>query len=236
MHKSILASMVVVVFSLPVNAADRYRAGANVIACNDKPAMIEFVKAIHADQTDLAASIAGRTRSAGASCTVFSEGEFVLGTPTGFGLIYVPDGGYYAAIDGFDPAPHLPMTGGWKCDEPVGLEKEMGRKSATNTSQRLTLTQVRERTILGLFIPDGGRWMMANTLDKIVFEVDGGKAMTRVSELGHPELALDSELASALKRGLNVSISLISEEGNTHRFNSSLVGFTRAYDCVQQPF
>lgn len=31
MHKSVLAFMVVVIFSLPVNAADRYRAGANAL-------------------------------------------------------------------------------------------------------------------------------------------------------------------------------------------------------------
>lgn len=60
-----------------------------MIACDDKPAMIEFVKAIRADQTDLAVSIAGRTRSAGASCRVVSECGFVVGMPSGFGLIYL---------------------------------------------------------------------------------------------------------------------------------------------------
>ena len=60
-----------------------------MIACDDKPAMSEFVKAIRADQTDLAVSIAGRMRSAGASRVVVSECGFVVGTSSGFGLIYM---------------------------------------------------------------------------------------------------------------------------------------------------
>lgn len=236
MRKLILAVLLAASFTQAAIAANRYKAGANSIACDDKPAMIEFVKAIHADQLDLAVSIADGARRAGASCTVISEGEFVVGQPSGFGLIYIVAGGYYSAMDGFDLAARMPMKGGWKCNEPVGFEKEMGRKSAENIGQRLSLTKTPEYTVLGFFIPDGGRWMMANTLDKIVFRVDGGKPITRISELGHPEIKLDGELTGELKRGINVSVSFVSEEGNTHRFNSSLIGFTRAYDCVQQPF
>ena len=84
-------------------------------------------------------------------------------------------------MEGFDAVPRLPMKGGWNCNDPVGVEEEMGRKSATSTNPRPGLTQAKERTILGFFIPDGGRWMRANTLD-IVFRADGGKAMTCVSD------------------------------------------------------
>ena len=228
--------MLVAILSLPASAADQYRAGANSIACDDKPEMIEFVKAVRADQTDLAVSIADRARRAGASCTIISDGEVVVGQPSGFGLIYLPERGYYSAMDGFDLATRFPMKGGWVCHEPVGIEKEMGHKGASNPSQHLSLTKTPEYAVLGFFVPDGGRWMMANTIDKVVFSVDGGQSMTRISELGHSEIKLDSELTGALKRGLNVSVSLLSEEGNTHRFRSSLIGFTRAHDCVQQPF
>lgn len=60
--------------------------------------------------------------------------------------------------------------------------------------------------------------------------------MTRISPVGHPEIALDSALAGALKSGMNVSVSFLSEEGNTHRFNSHLIGFTRVHHCVEQSF
>ena len=52
--KQLGAVMLVAAFVLPSTAADRYKAGANAIACDDKPAMIEFVKALHTDQWDLA--------------------------------------------------------------------------------------------------------------------------------------------------------------------------------------
>lgn len=227
--------MLAAAFVLPATAADQYKAGANAIACNDKPAMIEFVKAIHTDQLDLAVSIADRARRAGADCTVISEGELIVGQPSGFGLIYLPEGGYYSAMDGFDAAARIPMKGGWNCHEPIGVEKEMGRKGAANADQGLTLTKTPAHTVLGLHVSDFS-WMMANTIEKIVLSVDGGKPMTRISDLGHPEIPLDDELTNALKRGMKVSVSIVSEQGNTHRLNAHLIGFTRAYDCVQEPF
>lgn len=34
---------------------------------------------------------------------------------------------------------------------------------------------------------------------------------------------------------MNASVSLLFDEGKTHRFSSDLIGFTHAHDCVQQP-
>ena len=126
------------------------------------------------------------------------------------------------------------MKGGWTCHEPVGVKKEMGRNGAFNADQGLTLTKTQAHTVLGFHVSDF-QWMMANTIGKTVLIVDDGKPMTRISELGHPEIPIDGEMTNALKRGMNVSISIVSEQGNTHRLNAHLIGFTRAYECVQ-PF
>ena len=43
-------------------------------------------------------------------------------------------------MERIDAVPRLPMKGDWNCNDPVGFEKEIGRKSATSTNQHLDLT------------------------------------------------------------------------------------------------
>ena len=123
------------------------------------------------------------------------------------------------------------MKGGWTCSGKVagGISRD-----ADNPGERMSLTRNKERIVLGFFFPDGGGWLSANTPDEVDFKVDGGSIMTRPALLGHPEVELDAELASALKRGMEVHISIFSKEGGVQRFTSHLTGFTRAYNCVQR--
>ena len=94
MKKGIRWAVILSILAATANAAERYRAAANSIACDDKPTMIQFVKAIRADQMDLALAAVNKARNDGASCTIVEENEFVAGMPSGFGLLYLPDGEY----------------------------------------------------------------------------------------------------------------------------------------------
>ncbi len=222
-------------FASVAGAADRYQAKADSIACDYKPAMIEFVKAMIADNENLALQIALQARREGVSCKVFPEDTFVVAQPSGFGLLYIPEGGYYSPEFGFDQATGFPMTGGWRCHEQSSIEKQMGHKSAVNLDQNLTLTRTKEHTVLYFNIPDGGEWSFRNATNEVNLRVDGGEIMTRPALGISPEIELDPELTSALKRGHEVSISIFSEEGSAYKYKSHLIGFSRAYDCIQQP-
>ena len=124
------------------------------------------------------------------------------------------------------------MKGGWRCS---GKVVEGISRDADNPWERMSLARNKERIVLGFLFPDEGRWLSANTPDEVDFKIDGGAIMTRPALLGHPEIELDSELASALKRGMDVHISIFSREGGVQRFTSHLTGFTRACNCVSQP-
>ncbi|MDE0126434.1 MAG: hypothetical protein OXN97_17840 [Bryobacterales bacterium] len=219
----------------PANAAERYEAVVNAVACDDKPAMIEFVRALNSGQDSRALSIANRARSSGASCTVVKQGTFVAGAPSGWGLIYLPGGGYYSPMAGFDPAPRLAMRGGWKCNEQSEFEKSQGMRQASNVSQRLILTRSRERFILAFMIPDGGVWLLEHSPREVKFTVDGGGTHTIETQYGNLEAVLTNELTTALKRGLNVWIEIVPDSGRTYSYSASLIGFTAAHACVSLP-
>lgn len=63
----------------------------------------------------------------------------------------------------------------------------------------------------------------------------GQKSYTIPARYGLPEVALDPELTTALRRGRNVSITIQSEEGNIYRNDSHPVGFTAAHNYVLGP-
>ena len=236
MRKLMLGAMLAPVCPYLNAATERYRAAANSIACDDKPTMIQFVKAIRADQVDLALAAVNRARSNGVSCTIVEENKFVAGMPSGFGLIYLPDGEYYSAIDGFDLGLRLSMKGGWKCREPTEFDREIGHRQATNRDLDLTLTRIKhslqDTLTLSIFVRPPN-WLSENSPESISLKVDNGKVHT--IEVYHPEVRLSKEIANELKRGMNVSIAIRSEEGNVYRTSAQLIGFTAAYNCVMGP-
>ena len=128
------------------------------------------------------------------------------------------------------------MKGGWKCHESTEFDREMGHKQAENTSQGLTLTRIKnslqDTLTLGILVRSRG-WLSRNSPKEIDLKVDSGKIHT--IEVYHPEVRLSSEIANELKRGMNVSIAIRSEEGNVYRSSAHLIGFTAAYNCVMGP-
>ncbi len=118
---------------------------------------------------------------------------------------------------------------GWKCLEP---DLEFSISQAENRSQRMMLTRTKGLTVLGFTIQDRD-WQMANEISEVALGIDGAH-YSRPARYGLPEIELDAELAAALRRGLKLSVTIHSSEGNAHHYDSSLIGFTRAHNCVMQ--
>ena len=224
--------------------------------CESRDFMLKFHDAIF-DNDKQAISIAVMAMVAANTCVEVAEGEevIVLDTEWFGGMLKFRKPGYLGSYYGIHslfeigrgranpkakPKPaiaprkvksapskpaKLAMTGGWKCRD--------GQGQAMNTAQSLALTKSSlspGRTVLGLMTPDP--WLSSNTPQNVDFSVNGGPSMLRHTQLGHPEIILDDDLVAELKRGMDVSISIYSEEGGVHRYSASLIGFTRAYNCV----
>ena len=96
----------------------------------------------------------------------------------------------------------------------------------------MILTRTPGLTVLGFTITEPG-WQAVNDISEVVLNVDG-KHYARPARYGLPEIVLDAELAAALEGGLKVSIAIRSEQDNAHRYDASLIGFTRAHECVAE--
>lgn len=125
------------------------------------------------------------------------------------------------------PASAPAAQGDWKCLEP---DLEFSIRQAENSSQRMMLTRTKGLTVLGFTIQDRG-WQTANEPSEVALGIDG-RYYSRPARYGLPEIELDDVLAAALRSGLKLSVTIRSAEGNAHHYDASLIGFTRAHDCV----
>ena len=262
MYKFILAISAVAVL-IPSASGQRLRMKAKLdtYGCESRDFMLKFKDAL-LDGDRQAAYVATVSMGVASDCVEVLEGNQVVsqGVELLAGLLKFRKPGYlgtyygirnFFEIDNRPPAPVRPsvapkpdppkpappkrskpkpapsptaMTGGWKCLEPGELSHR-----AENTSQRLTLTRTTMgATILGFAVTGSDVWVAAD------LKVDGEKTIMRTTRLNRPEIDLDPELTDALKRGRSVAISVWPKDGNESRYSASLIGFTRAYNCVMQ--
>lgn len=92
------------------------------------------------------------------------------------------------------------------------------------------LTHTKGQAALAFIIQNRG-WQMSSEISEVELIVDGTPC-SRSAHYGHPNVELNSELASVLRRGLRMLIAIRSEEGSAHHYSSHLAGFTRVHDCV----
>lgn len=219
-----LSAVVLTAILLPLASGQSMRARKESFACRDGDVLLDMKSAFKESSLDAATKVVTmalvlRAYVETGECVVIKGGQRVTRTAVAGSLsrISVPGRSepMYAYSSSLAMSPSqdpAAMRGGWNCASPSRIGGQ-----ASNPGQRLVLARSRGRNVLGFMIPDGGEWLHSNTPDEVDFRVDGGPIMTRTAQFGNPEIALDGELAAVLKHGMEVSISIFSEEGGVHR-------------------
>ena len=118
------------------------------------------------------------------------------------------------------PASH-PPSGARKTAAQQGANTPLSRRTPTNVTVPVPRCKPKSRFRQKIFR------LQVDHADRAAHSEDNPRPP--ISLLGHPEIELNVDLTGALKRGLNVSVSFLSNEGHTHRFNLYLLGFTATH-------